>query len=129
MVVEDLSMSEQPRDPVVIYWSDEDQEHVAHSLNHDQIGTGETVLLAFADCIRAVEQVKRLASEKEGIVVFSKAPEDVWKRLENAVRLPEEVNKMAYWRANDHWPELVEFPDFVEDSEQTFVADLEGAAA
>lgn len=117
-------MPETTDELVVIFWSDDDQEFIAHSLNHDEFGTGETALLALADCIRAVGQIKRLALEDGRIQLLRKAPPELWERARAAEPLPAEAIKVATWMANDHWPELMTFPDLREDAGKTFVGAL-----
>jgi hypothetical protein len=92
----------------VIYFSDEDGCWIAHGLRTDQIGTGERVVDALADLIRAVDEVAQLAAEDESIAVLRSAPDQVLSLAASAQLLPLEVFDVAYKMVHGTWPDNIE---------------------
>jgi hypothetical protein len=60
----------------VIYFSEEDQCWIAHGLHADQIGTGERIVDALADFIKAVDQILDEAAKDESLAYLREAPAD-----------------------------------------------------
>ena len=94
-------------DTLIIYFSKEDECWIAHSLRTDQIGTGERIVDALTDAIKAVHAVCKAAAEDETIAYLREAPEDVQTRAKNATQLPIEIYEIAHKKATGEWPEEV----------------------
>jgi hypothetical protein len=92
-------------DTFAIFYSSEDKCWVAHSLRTDQFGTGKSILDAFVDGMRAVDQVVALAVKKPGIEVFSEAPEEIQQIARRARPLPKEIYDIAHKQLYGQWPE------------------------
>ena len=88
----------------VIYESREDGCWIAHGIRSDQIGTGDSVVEALADAIRAVGQVVSLANEDPTIEPFRGAPARIRKMAERAAPLPGEIFEIAHKMATGEWP-------------------------
>jgi hypothetical protein len=65
------------RETCVIYESSEDGCWVVHGLRTDQIGTGNCVVDALADFMKAIDQVLKIASQGKNISVLRPAPPEV----------------------------------------------------
>lgn len=92
-------------DTFAIFYSGEDKCWVAHSLRTDQFGTGKSVLDAFVNGMRAVDQVVALAAKKPGIQVFSEAPQEIQQIARRAQPLPKEIYDIAHKQLYGEWPE------------------------
>ena len=92
------------RDVMVIYRSAEDDCWIAHSLATDQLGTGQGIVEALADGIRAVEQVREFAKSNPSIAVQRKAPKAIQELARRAKPLPRELYEIKYPAPGD--PEL-----------------------
>ena len=90
-------------DTFAIYYSKEDRYWVAHSLRTDQFGTGDCVVNALVDGLKAVDQVIELAKRKPDTQVFRSAPADVWEIARTAKRLPDELYQIAHKRLYGKW--------------------------
>ena len=91
-------------DTVVIYYSREDRCWVAHSLRTDQIGTGNRIVDALADVMRAVDQVCALAASDSSIAYLREAPAEIRKLARRAKKLPGEIHEIAHRMARGSWP-------------------------
>lgn len=91
-------------DTVVIYHSDEDGCWIAHSLRADQIGTGDRIVDALADLIKAMDQVCRLAARDPSVAYLRDAPPEVQERARSSSPLPREINEVAYRMARGDGP-------------------------
>jgi hypothetical protein len=80
-----------PEDYLVIYHSQEDDCWIAHSLRTDQIGTGDSILSALTDALRAVEQVWNLSQEDPSVAFLREAPPEIQQMEKTAKRLPREI--------------------------------------
>ena len=78
-------------DRLVVYRSDEDGCWVAHSLRTDQVGTGDSIVSALADVIRAVYQVCATAEADDTIAYLREAPPEVQRLADRVEQLPEEL--------------------------------------
>ena len=96
------------RDTCVIYASKEDDCWIAHSLHTDQIGTGDCVLGALVDLLRAYEQLLTTAAEEEGIEIRREAPPKIQRLAERAYPMPQELCEIAYKIVHGDWPEDIE---------------------
>ena len=92
-------------DECVIYWSSRDSCWIAHSLRMDQIGTGECVLAALEDLLRAVRQFQELARSDRLIALLREAPPQIQKMAQTAQPLPREMYEVAYRRVHGDWPQ------------------------
>ena len=95
----------QEPDTYVIYWSQQDDRWVAHSLRTDQIGLGEGPLYALAEMMKAVNAVAKLAAEDDTIQPWREAPDSVQKLLAKADPLPKEIYEVAYKMVHGDWPD------------------------
>lgn len=95
-------------DTLAIFYSEEDQCWVAHSLRTDQFGTGDCVLDALMDGMKAVDQVIALSKKKPEVQVLSEAPEEIRQIIQNAKRLPDEIFEIAHKKLYGEWPYNIE---------------------
>jgi hypothetical protein len=85
-----------PQDACVIYPSKEGRgKYVAHSLRTDQIGVGDSLLDAYVELLRALRALYADARNDPRVVTDRLAPDDVWKMLPVARRLPRELEENA----------------------------------
>ena len=83
-------------DTFVIYPSELEQGvWVAHSLNTDQIGTGECVLEAYVALLRALRALLEEAGKNPKLCLLNPAPKEVRDRCKHARRLPLEIVEIA----------------------------------
>lgn len=73
------------QDQGVIYQSPSDGDWIAHSLQTDQIGYGQSIVEALADAIKAVDQVCRAAEQDETPAYLRPAPPEVRGLFDNAM--------------------------------------------
>jgi hypothetical protein len=92
-------------DSVVIYFSEDDNCWVAHGLRTDQIGTGESIVDALADVLKAVQAVYEEALNDGSLAVHRDAPKEIQEMFETAKDLPGEIFEVAYKMAHGKWPE------------------------
>src|SRR5207253_11182151 len=92
-------------EPAVIYHSHEDGCWIAHGLLTDQIGTGDRLVTALADLLRAVHAVRRLAAKDPTVAVERPAPKEIQQMAAKAKPLPKEVSEVAHKMAFGEWPE------------------------
>ena len=87
-------------DAAVIYHSRQDGCWIAHSLETDQIGTGERAVEALADLIRAVGSVLALARADQSIAYLRDAPPKIKAITAKNKKLPPEIFEVACrpWR-------------------------------
>jgi hypothetical protein len=93
------------RDTIVIYFSHEDNCWVGHSLKTDQIGTGESVLTALTDAIRAVDTVHQIAHDDPSVAFLRDAPTEIQEMAKTAPLLPKELYEIAHRRVRGTWPD------------------------
>ena len=92
-------------DIFVIYSSKDDHCWVAHSLRTDQIGTGDCVLEALMDGMKAVDQIVELAEKDGDVEVFCDAPEEIAVLAKSAQPLPQELYDIAHKKLYGEWPD------------------------
>ena len=92
-------------DSAAIFFSQEDNCWIAHSLRTDQIGTGKNAVDALADVIRAVNQVCCQAQCDKSLAYLREAPPKIQKIAKSTCKLP-------------HYPQAIT---------QTFCIDLRDA--
>jgi hypothetical protein len=92
------------RETCVIYASSEDDCWVAHGLRTDQIGTGNCVVDALADFMKAMDQVLKAASEGKNITVLRAAPPEIKAMAKRARPLPREIYEIAHKKLYGRWP-------------------------
>jgi hypothetical protein len=92
------------RDTIVLYHSRTDRCWVAHGLHTDQIGTGQSIVDALTDAIRAIHQVAELAAADHSIAYRREAPAHVQRKARQAKKLPKEIYEIAYKRVHGDWP-------------------------
>ena len=91
-------------DRCVIYHSTSDKCWIAHSLNTDQIGTGEQPLDALVELLEAIGHLLDFARKHKNVKVRRYAPRAVRKRAEKAILLPDELCGIAQKRVLREWP-------------------------
>ncbi len=107
---------------VIVYWSYLDRLWIAHSLDMDKTGSGERVVDALANLIRASLDVITEAKKDHSLHIFRDAPPQILRLAEESVAaniLPFEVIEIAYKMARGRWPEnfvLDVFPNKTEGS-------------
>ncbi len=113
----------------VIYFDPEDNVWIAHSLYMDQIGTGQSVVDALADLIKAVQQVLDAAKRDPDANLFRRAPKEAFDQARKAQKLPDEVYHIAYRKVYKRWPEGLTVDYKPSKNPKAFVTDLNAAAA
>jgi hypothetical protein len=93
-----------PGEGFLIFYSQEDKCWIAHSLKTDQFGTGDCVVDALVDGIKAVEQVLKLAKRRSKIKVQRDAPKEIINLAKKAAPLPRELFEIAHKRLYGQWP-------------------------
>jgi hypothetical protein len=88
----------------VIYFSEEDQCWIAHGLHTDQIGTGQRIVDALADFIKAVDQILDEAAKDESLAYLREAPREIRKIYKTAQALPGEIYEVAHKMVHGRWP-------------------------
>ena len=110
-------------DTCVIYYSRGDSCWIAHSLRSDQIGTGESIVEALANLLRAVDHLLTLAESDDTLKILSAAPQSVKLKARSAQKLPNEVYEIAYKMIHGKWPKQLE-PEFKAPQNHPFVANI-----
>ena len=116
------------REAAVVYWSKEDRKWVAHGLRTDQIGTGDSPILALADLMVALDQVMSEAARLK-ISPWRAAPASVRRLASRAQALPVEVYRIAQRIARGDWPADLVVQIQPSRHNMAFTADLNGVAA
>lgn len=111
------------QDKCVIYYSRTDKCWIAHSLHTDQIGTGECVVNALADLLRAVNQIITIAREDDTVRIFRKAPKAIQEKAKRAEMLPREIYEIAHKIVHDTWPEDID-PNFKSPHNHPFTTNI-----
>lgn len=111
-------------DIAVIYRSDEDGVWVAHSLRTDQIGTGDGVVDALADLLRAIDTVWEIARADKSVAFLREAPKDIQRLSKSAKRLPAEIYEVAHKLARGQWPAEIEPTFEVKRGSKKFFAEI-----
>ena len=114
-------------DTCVIFASRQDECWIAHSLRMDQIGTGQSVLEALEDLLRAIEQVRAEARADKSIEIFREAPARIQRMAESATPLPKELFEVAHKRVHGNWPKEIKIR--TESTRKRFKAELREPAA
>ena len=96
------------RDPCVIYESTADKCWIAHSLRTDQIGTGDCVLDALVDLMRAIHALLEIATKEDDIEILREAPAEIQRKAQDAQPLPEEIYEIAHKMVTGAWPSGIE---------------------
>jgi hypothetical protein len=112
-------------DSFVIYRSDEDQCWVAHSLRTDQIGTGERMVDALADVLKAVYLVQDEALKDGSLAAYREAPKEIQDLAKKAKKLPTEIFDVAHMIAHGEWPKDWNPPEPKSRKSQAFKADIQ----
>lgn len=115
------------KDKCVIYESRQDNCWVAHSLRTDQIGTGDCVVDALADLLKAIGQILNLANQENDVAVSREAPARIQRMVQTAQPLPREIYEIAYKRVHGEWPEDFK-PNFKTPHRRKYKADIPEAA-
>jgi len=96
------------RERCVIHYSQRDKCWVAHGLRTDQIGTGDCVVDALADYMRAIGQILAVAEADPTVAILRRAPLKVQRMAQNASPLPQEIYEIAHKVVHGDWPADVE---------------------
>ena len=113
------SMRRKFRDTYAIYYSAADKRWIAHSLRTDQMGTGNCILDALVDGLRAIDQVLDYADKHPGTKVLTPAPPEIFALAKDANRLPEELADIAHKTLYGEWPDAIK-PSFEVDENEVF---------
>jgi hypothetical protein len=97
-------MTKPRTDTFVIYHSPENGCWLAHSIETDQVGDGESVLDAIVCLMRSLETLHREAKKDPTIQVWRKAPLKIRRMATAAKALPIEIMEIAHKRVHGHWP-------------------------
>ena len=92
------------RETCVIYESSEDGCWVAHGLRTDQIGTGDSVVEALVDFMRALDQIIKVARREKNVELYRPAPPEILAKAKTAKRLPSEIYEIAHKTLYGKWP-------------------------
>jgi hypothetical protein len=92
------------RETCVLYESSEDGCWIAHGLRTDQIGTGNCVVDALADFMKAIDQLLKIAAQGKNISVLRPAPPEVRAMAKSARPLPREIYEIAHKKLYGRWP-------------------------
>jgi hypothetical protein len=92
------------RETCVIYESAEDGCWVAHGLRTDQIGTGDCVVDALVDFIRALDQIIKVAGREKNVELYRPAPPEIRAKAKTAKKLPREICEIAHKTLCGKWP-------------------------
>ena len=84
------------QDIAVIYYSQEDECWIAHSVYTDQVGLGNTHIKAFSELIRLVDKLLAMASADDSIEYLRKAPDEVLEILKQSKPYPFEWSEVAH---------------------------------
>ena len=95
-------------DVFAIYYSKDDNCWIAHSIRTDQFGTGDCIVDALVDGMKAVDQVVALAQRKPNVKIFCDAPAKIQQIARKAKRLPDEVFEIAHKKLYGEWPKDLE---------------------
>ncbi len=72
----------------IVYYSDEDKCCIAHSVECDQIGTGDNIKEAIKNLETALKAVYDLCVKDKTLAFYRDAPKDILKALETAKAYP-----------------------------------------
>lgn len=115
-------------DECLVYWSRQDKCWVAHSLRTDQIGTGDCIVRAIADLLRAIKGLLELAEEDERIQVHRPAASEFQEMARTAKLLPREIYEIAHKMVVGGWPEDLK-AEFTPKKQEPFKTKLEPITA
>lgn len=107
-------------DTIFLYWSDDDDAYVGHSLSTDQVGVGDRLVDALAETIRMIEHARAMHREDPEIELFCSAPVEVVELAKQSKELPKEIYEIAHKMVHGKWPEYlqgVEFGELLSDEE------------
>lgn len=107
-------------DEVVIYWSEEDGCWIAHTIRTDQIGTGERIVDALADALKAVSSIIEEAGKDPTLALYRDAPNEIKDIAKTAKQLPLEIYEVAHKMVHGKWPEDWNPPEPREDGNEAF---------
>jgi hypothetical protein len=91
-------------DTTVIYFDDDDETWVAHSLKTDQIGYGDSIGDALSELYRVVSFLIEEHGKDPSIPLFRDAPDEIVAKSVKAKKLPGEISEVAWKRATGRWP-------------------------
>ena len=111
-------------DTLVIYHSADDRCWIAHSLETDQVGTGNSIVDAMADAIKAVHQVFALAREDRTIAYRRRAPREIFAIRKHAKRLPGEFFEVAHKKVHGKWPQNLKLDIAPKAGSDAFTAEI-----
>ena len=88
-------------DRIVIYR--EDGRWVAHSIETDQIGVDEEMIVAVADLIKTVYHLLEIAEKDKTIVIKRKAPKEIIDKEKKSIILSDDIFNIACEMAMGKW--------------------------
>ena len=98
-------MQKRLQEDCVLYYSTEDHCWIAHGLTTDQVGTGDCLVDALADFIKAFDQIVALAKREGDIDILRNAPPATQLQQASAQSLPREFYEIAHKKARGTWPD------------------------
>lgn len=107
------------RDTYVIYFSKDDKCWIAHSLRIDEFGTGDSIITALMDGMKAVDQCIELVKQNPKIELFSDAPQEIWDMARTSDKLPKEMYDIAHKKLYGQWPKVLQL-EATTDRKQVF---------
>jgi hypothetical protein len=116
------------KESMVIYWSDEDKCWIAHTLKTDQIGTGERIVDALADVLKALQMIHEEASKDRSLAVLRDAPKEIQDMRRTAKKLPMEIYEVAHKMVHGKWPEDWNPPEPKKGKNKPFQAQIQDMA-
>jgi NTP pyrophosphatase (non-canonical NTP hydrolase) len=111
-------------DEVVIYWSKDDHCWIAHTIQTDQIGTGDRIVDALADVLKAVASIIEEAERDCTLAIYRDAPDEIKDIAKTAKRLPHEIYEVAHKMVHGDWPKDWNPPEPRDDGNRAFKAEL-----
>jgi hypothetical protein len=115
-------------DSIVIYPSEEDKCWIAHSLKTDQIGTGERIVDALADVLKAIHAIQEEALKDGTLAVYRNAPPEIQQLFRKAKDLPREIFEVAHKMVHGKWPEDWSKPEPKSQRRAAFKTDIDELA-
>jgi len=110
---------------IVIYSSKEDACWIAHSLKTDQIGTGDRIVDALADVLKAIHLIQDEARKDSSLAVYRRAPKDILAKAKKAKRLPNDIFEVAHKMVHGDWPADWNPPEPKRENVAAFKADIQ----
>jgi hypothetical protein len=109
---------------IVIYFSQEDNCWIAHSLKTDQLGTGERIVDALADVLKAIHLIRDEAAKDRSLALYRDAPREIQQMFKKAKSLPGEIFEVAHKMVHGEWPRDWNPPEPKQETGAPFKTDI-----